>query len=189
MRADARKNYDHLLAVARRVVTEQGADASLRDVARQAGVGLGTLYRHFPSREALLDALLRTNFDELAQRANELELSGDAASALVTWIREIVAMTQNCSGAIALMVTAISDEDSALHASCVTLRTAGTRLLHRAQAEGVARPDMDGDDFFALISALAWLADQPPLVPRGDHVFDLIVSAILVNRSLTNDSL
>ena len=54
MRADAKKNYDHLLAVAREVVTEQGAEASLRDIARRAEVGLGTLYRHFPTREALL---------------------------------------------------------------------------------------------------------------------------------------
>ena len=65
MRADARKNYDHLLEVARENVAEHGADASLRDIARRAGVGLGTLYRHFPTREALLEALLRTSFDEL----------------------------------------------------------------------------------------------------------------------------
>ncbi|CCE07022.1 Transcriptional regulator, TetR family [Bradyrhizobium sp. STM 3843] len=180
MRADAKKNYDQLLAVAREVVAEQGADASLRDVARRAGVGLGTLYRHFPTREALLEALLRTNFDALAQRANELERSDDSGSALVTWLREAVATTHNCSGAIALMVAAISDEGSALHASCVSLRAAGTRLLVRAQTKGAARSDMDGNDLFALISALAWLADQPPLVPRADHLFEIISSAILV---------
>jgi AcrR family transcriptional regulator len=180
MRADAQKNYDQLLAVARQVVTEQGADASLRDVARRAGVGLGTLYRHFPTREALLEALLRSNFDKLAQRANELELSEDAGNALVTWLREAVATTHDCSGAIALMVAAISDEGSALHASCVSLRAAGTRLLLRAQTDGAARGDMDGNDLFALISALAWLADQPPLVPRANHLFDIIASAILI---------
>ncbi|MCJ9671900.1 MULTISPECIES: TetR/AcrR family transcriptional regulator [unclassified Neorhizobium] len=182
MRADAKKNYDQLLAVARRVVTEQGADASLRDVARKAGVGLGTLYRHFPTREALLEALLRTKFDESAQRARELEKWEDAGNALVTWLREAIAMTHTYSGAIAPMVVAIADEGSALHASCVSLRAAGTRLLARAQAEGVARSDMDGNDLFALISALAWLADQPPLVPRADHLFDVISSAILTDR-------
>ena len=75
MRADARKNRDHLLEVARDVVNEQGAEASLRDIARRAGVGLGTLYRHFPRREALLEALLRTRFDALTTRARELETS------------------------------------------------------------------------------------------------------------------
>jgi AcrR family transcriptional regulator len=182
MRADAKKNYDQLLAVARHVVAEQGADASLRDVARKAGVGLGTLYRHFPTREVLLEALLRTKFDESAQRANELEKWDDAGSALVTWLREAVAMTHTYSGAIAPMVAAIADEGSALHASCVSLRAAGTRLLVRAQAEGVARRDMDGNDLFALISALAWLADQPPLVPRADHLFDIISDAILTDQ-------
>ena len=182
MRADAKKNYDRLLAIARRVVAEEGADASLRDLARQAEVGLGTLYRHFPTREALLEALLRTNFDALARRANELERRDDAGSALETWLKEAVATTHDYSGAIALMVAAISDEESALHGSCTGLRTAGERLLRRAQAEGVARTDMDGNDLFALISALAWLADQPPLVPRADHLFDLVVSAILTRQ-------
>ena len=182
MRTDARKNYDHLLAVARDLLTGGGADASLRDIARKAGVGDGTLYRHFPTREALLEALLRTNFDELGQRANELEMWDDAESALVMWLREAVAMTHTYSGVIAPMVAAIADEDSALHASCVGLRAAGTRLLVRAQAEGVARRDMDGNDLFALISALAWLADQPPLVPRADHLFDIISDAILTDQ-------
>src|ERR1044072_1250940 len=107
MRADARKNYDQLLAVARAVVTEQGADASLRDVARRAGVGLGTLYRHFPTREALLEALVRTSFDELTQRASELETSATADGSLVSWLREAVAVAYNYSGVVASMVAAI----------------------------------------------------------------------------------
>ncbi|WP_114392631.1 TetR/AcrR family transcriptional regulator [Oleisolibacter albus] len=179
MRADAQKNYDQLLAVARQLVSEHGADTSLRDIARTAGVGLGTLYRHFPTREALLDALLRSDFDALARRAADLERSDEAGGALVAWLREAVAMTYSCRGAIALMVAAISDEESALHVSCTGLRAAGTRLLHRAQAAGAARLDMDGNDLFALISALAWLAEQPPLVPRADHLFDIICGAIL----------
>lgn len=61
MRADAKKNYSHILAVAREVVTQHGADASMRDIARRADVGLATLLRHFPTREALFEALLCTN--------------------------------------------------------------------------------------------------------------------------------
>lgn len=179
MRADARKNYDQLLAAARVAVTEQGADASLRDVARRAGVGLGTLYRHFPTREALLDALLRASFDELAARAAELETSSAPGDALVSWLRDFVACAHNYRGAIASMITAIEDAESALHASCVTMRAAGTRLLARAQAEGLARTDIDGTDLFALASSLAWLNDQPSLAPRADHLFGVVVSAIL----------
>ena len=183
MRADARKNYDHLLAVARDVVTEQGVDASLRDVARRAGVGLGTLYRHFPTREALLEALLRASFDELTARAGELETSGTPDDALVSWLREAVAVARNYSGVVASMVAAIADPDSALHASCVTMRAAGTGLLVCAQAEGMARTDLDGTDLFALVGALAWLGDQPSLASRADHLFGVIVSAILMRTS------
>lgn len=68
MRADARKNYDLLIDVAREVFVEQGAEASLRDIARRAGVGMGTLYRHFPNRDSLLEALLRSRFAALTAR-------------------------------------------------------------------------------------------------------------------------
>ncbi|MGD1879039.1 MAG: TetR/AcrR family transcriptional regulator [Kiloniellaceae bacterium] len=183
MRADARKNYDHLLAIAREVVTEQGADASLRDIARRAGVGLGTLYRHFPRREALLDALLRANFDELTAKAAELERSSSPEEALTSWLRDAVAVAHNYRGAIDSMVAAIADPDSALHASCHTMRAAGTRLLARAQAEGKARADLDGTDLFALVGALAWLGDQPSLEPRAPHLFDVIAGAILTTPS------
>ena len=182
MRADAKRNYDQLLTAAREVVTEQGAEASLRDVARRAGVGLGTLYRHFPTREALLEALLRASFDALTAKASELETSGSPDDALVSWLREAVAVAHNYRGAIASMVAAIADPESALHASCVTMRAAGTRLLSRAQAERMARTDIDGADLFALVGALAWLSDQPALAPRSDHLFDIVASAILAKR-------
>ncbi|MBK1622073.1 TetR/AcrR family transcriptional regulator [Afifella marina] len=179
MRADAKKNYAQLLAVARDVVTEDGAEASLRDIARRAGVGFGTLYRHFPSREALLDALLRESFDALTVRAAELEATQSSGEALVTWLHEAVAVAHNFRGAIEAMVAAIADEGSALHASCQEMHAAGGRLLARAQAEGTARTDLDGTDFFALLSALAWLRDQPALQARADHLFDVIAGAIL----------
>jgi AcrR family transcriptional regulator len=179
MRADARKNYDQLLVAARVVVGEHGAEASLRDIARRAGVGLGTLYRHFPTREALLEALLRTRFDALAVRARELETSVSPREALHTWLRECVAGTVAVRGVTELMVAAIEDPDSALHASCVGMRAAGTALLVRAQDEGTARSDLDGTDLFALIGAIAWLSDQPALASRADHLFDVIADAVL----------
>jgi AcrR family transcriptional regulator len=182
VRADAKRNYENLLGVARVVVADQGADASLRDLARRAGVGLGTLYRHFPSREALLEALLRTSFDELAVQAAELETATSAADALVEWLRDCVAFSREYRGVTTLMMAAIEEPDSALHASCVAMRAAGTRLLTRAQDEGVARTDLDGTDLFALVSALAWLGDQPATAPRADHLFAVISSSILSVR-------
>jgi AcrR family transcriptional regulator len=180
MRADARKNYNHLLAVAHDVVTEHGADASMRDIARRAEVGLATLLRHFPTREALFEALLHMNVNALMQQAAELETSSPPDEALVSWFRDGVAFTHSYSGICALLASAHADPDSALHASSTALRSAGARLLLRAQAEGTARADMDGVDLFALMSALGWLVDQPGFAPRADHLFHIITSAILV---------
>ncbi|HWO63077.1 MAG TPA: helix-turn-helix domain-containing protein, partial [Umezawaea sp.] len=153
MRADAQANRDRLLVVAAVVLAEQGVDASMRDIARRAEVGLATLLRHFPTREALLEALLRTSFDELTARAAEVETTDSPRDALMGWMREFVAVTTDYHGVVTSMVKAIEEPESALHASCVALRAAGARLLIRAQAAEVARTDVDGADLFALVSA------------------------------------
>ncbi|MER5876326.1 helix-turn-helix domain-containing protein [Streptomyces sp. NPDC001910] len=181
MRADARKNREHLLAVAGAVIAEQGVDASMRDIARRADVGLATLLRHYPTREALLEALLHTSFDELTAKAGELETSSSPADALVAWLRDCVAWTTEYRGVTVLMAAAIEDTESALHASCVILRAAGARLLTRAQEAGAARTDVGGTDLFALVAALAWLGDQPSLAPRADHLFGLVANALLTD--------
>ncbi|OON38951.1 TetR family transcriptional regulator [Izhakiella australiensis] len=183
MRVDAKKNYEHLLITAREVFAQQGAGASLRDVARKAEVGLGTLYRHFPNREALLEALLRTSFDALAAKARELESAAQAGEALTCWLQEIILFTHQHRGVIALMMSAIEDHDSALHSSCVTLRAAGASLLLRAQEQGLARQDLNGSELFDLIAALAWLRDQPSHAPRSDRLFQVIADAILPGAS------
>jgi AcrR family transcriptional regulator len=183
MRADAQRNYDRLLSVARDVVTEHGADASLRDVARKADVGLGTLYRHFPTREALLEALLRTDVDHLTTQAADLEMSSAPEDALLAWLRGVVALTHEYRGATTLLMAALEDVDSALNASCVALHDAGTRLLDRAQTANVARADIDGTDLFALVAALAWVYDQPSLALRADHLFAVISSAVLPGQA------
>jgi AcrR family transcriptional regulator len=186
MRADAKKNYSHLLDVARDVVTEHGADASMRDIARRSNVGLATLFRHFPTREALFEALLRMDVEALTQQAVELETSSPPDEALLSWMREAVALVHSYSGVCALMADALADPGSAFHASSTALRSAGARLLLRAQAEASGRADMDGVDLFALMSALGWLVGQPVFAPRADHLFHLITSAILTNPS-SND--
>ena len=179
MRADARQNFNDLLAAAQEVVGEQGADASLRDIARRAGVGPGTLHRHFPTRGALLEALLRSRFDGLAARAGELEASAPAAQALLSWLGEAVAVAHDYRGVVSAMAAAIDDPGSALHASCVAMKEAGGRLLRLAQANGAARTDIDDTDLFGIVGALAWLGDQPSLQPRADHLFGVITGAIL----------
>ena len=181
MRADAKTNYSHILTIARGVVSEHGVDASMRDIARRANVGLATLLRHFPTREALFEALLCTNLDELTQKADELETSNSSDEALVSWFREWMAFAQSYRGVVALMAAAHANPDSALYASCAAVHSASARLLLRAQAEGTARTDMNGDDLFGLMAALGWLIDLPSFAPRADHLSHLITSAILTN--------
>ncbi|MBD8657746.1 helix-turn-helix transcriptional regulator [Oxalobacteraceae sp. CFBP 13730] len=182
MRADAKENYDQLLETARVVIAEAGVDASMRDIARRAGVGPATLFRHFPTRESLLDALLRSSLEELTQQAEALESAVSADDALVTWLREAVAFVRIYSGVVTLMAAALSDVNSALHMSCDNLRSAGTRLLTRAQAVGTADKNMTGSDMFALIGALGWIGDQASFSARSDYLFDVIAAAILTGR-------
>src|SRR3954452_2756992 len=89
-RADARRNHERLLVAAHEVFGKEGSESSLREIARRAGVGIGTLYRHFPTREALLEALLRDNVERLRDRADQLARTISAERALVTWLHEFV---------------------------------------------------------------------------------------------------
>jgi AcrR family transcriptional regulator len=175
-RADARRNYERILEVAESVVAEQGTQASLREVARRAGVGLGTLYRHFPTRDALLEVLLRQHFDDLAEAARELS-AGQPVEALEEWLRRFLAGSTTYRGLAQLLMTA--DASSPLDASCQAMREAAGQLLVRAQEAGHVRSDLDRTDVFALVSALSWIAEQAPaLADRTEYLFGLIMSAI-----------
>lgn len=181
MRADARKNYSHILTVAREIVAEHGPEASMRDIARRAEVGLATVLRHFPTREALIEALLCTDLDSLTARADELGTASAPVEALATWLREWVGFARSHKGVVAMMAAAHTNPDSALYASCAAVHSASARLLGRAQAEGTARPDMNGDNLFALMTALGWAVDQPSFASQADHLVQLMMSAILTD--------
>ncbi|MFC4585175.1 TetR/AcrR family transcriptional regulator [Sphaerisporangium corydalis] len=178
-RADAQRNFERILAVARTVVAEQGTQASLRDIARRAGVGLGTLYRHFPTRDALLETLLGRRFDLLAERADALAGTRAPVEALKEWLGEFTAGAAVYRGLAASMMATIDDENSPLHASCAAMRRSGARLLARAQEAGEVRADIDGTDLFALVSAVGWVSDQAPsLTARREHLLSLVMDGL-----------
>lgn len=183
MRADAKRNFEHLISVARDAIAEHGAEASLRDIARRAGVGLATLYRHFPTREALLDILLRTDLDALTLQADALLDAPSPDAALVEWFGDALHFTRTYAGAVALMAAALDDEGSALHASCVRVRAAGAELLRKAQSVGTARADIDGTELFALMAALAWIGDQPALTAHTERLSAIVLDGILPFRA------
>jgi AcrR family transcriptional regulator len=176
VRADARRNRDRLLAAAKESVAEHGTDASLRDIARCAGVGIGTLYRHFPTREALLEALLNSNFDALRARADTLLTAPDTGEAFLTWLGELAAGSAVYQGLPESIMNALSDESSGLHASCAAMRSAGGRLLERAQRGGSVRSDVTVTEVIALALGLAWAAERS--VESSDLIARLLTSAM-----------
>ncbi|MFB4278082.1 MULTISPECIES: TetR/AcrR family transcriptional regulator [unclassified Nonomuraea] len=162
-RADVRRNRERLLASARDAFATDGTDASLREIARRAGVGIGTLYRHFPTREALLEAILDSNFDTLRERAEQLLASPSHTphEALLTWLNDLAASTRTYQGLPQSIMTALADESSELYVSCAAMRASGARLLGRAQEAGQVRPDLTVYEVIALAIGLAWAAQQP----------------------------
>ena len=155
-RVDARRNFGRLLEVAAQSFADHGTEASLRDIARQAGVGIGTLYRHFPTRDDLLEALLHSRFDRLRNLADDLLASAEPFDALAGWLGELVAGTGTYRGLPEAVLAALRDEQSQLHASCEAMRAAGGRLLQRAQTAGVVREDVVIGEVLALAAGLAW---------------------------------
>lgn len=158
----ARRTYELLLAVAREAFAENGTDASLRDIARRADVGIGTLYRHFPTREALLEALLRKRFDELRESAQAMLAAPCPApgEALLTWLGELSAGSSTYRGLPQSVMAALRDESSQLHASCAAMRTSAGQLLHRAQQAGAVRADVTAEELLALAAGVAWASEQ-----------------------------
>ena len=160
-RADARRNYDKLTAAARDAFTEDGTSASLEDIARRAGVGIGTLYRHFPTRQHLLEAVYVDEVEAMSRQAEELtELP--PWEALSEWLHRYVGFAAT-KRALAEELLAYTDKDAPVFASCRTAVTdAGELLLRRAQDAGVARKDTSFMDVGRMISGIAAIRNAEP---------------------------
>ena len=162
MRADARRNHERLLAEARSAFAEHGTQASLEDVARRAGVGIGTLYRHFPNRHALLSAVFEDAVNDLLTRSRQLLDAPEPCTALVTWLREMVAHAGEYRGLARALMAVSSDDSSALGRCSAPIREAGGALLTRAQEAGTVRPDVAVGDLLQLTHAIALAAEESP---------------------------
>ena len=153
-RADARRNYEKLLAAAREEFAAEGTGATLEDVARRAGVGIGTLYRHFPTRQDLLEAVY---FDEVQAICDSAEKYVDQPplQALTGWLHEFVGFAAN-KRALAEELFAYVDRDSPVFSSCANaIYGAGEELLKRAQAADAVRADVDISDVTKMVSGIA----------------------------------
>jgi AcrR family transcriptional regulator len=180
MRADARRNYERLLSAALAAFAEHGADdASLEEIARRAGVGIGTLYRHFPTRQALLEAVYRDQVEALRARADELRESDSPADALAAWLRALVAFSSTKHSLTTALLETL-DKDSDLLSACSTVICgAADTLLARAQQAGVVRADADARDLIRLVHAVNLATQRAPTDPgQTDRLLGLILDGL-----------
>jgi len=174
-RADARRNFDALLAAAREVFARDGAAASLESIARTAGVNIATLYRNFPTRQDLFEAVYLDEVEALAAVAGDLA-DEDPWEALATWLRQFVSYATTKKA----IFDALNHQDPMFVAARELIHTAGRPLLERAQAVGTARTDVGFDDVLFLIRGISG-ADQVEAEQR-ERVLAMALDGIRARR-------
>jgi AcrR family transcriptional regulator len=179
-RADAIRNRERVLVAAKAVFSAGGPEASLEAVARAAGVGIGTLYRHFPTREALFEAVYRREVQQLADLAEELKQEAQPLDALRRWMRsnvEFVATKKGMSAALALAAY----KNSELYSfSFDRLTRAVGGLLDRAIAAGEIRDDISAEDLIRALVGMCYMHDQPGWQTSVLRLVDVFIDGLRV---------
>lgn len=179
LRADAQRNRDRLLEAAKATFREGGVDSSLEDVARRAGVGIGTLYRHFPTRDDLLAVLLRNSFDALRSQADELLAEDDPMTALTLYLREMLVHASTFRGVPKSVKSTMHDGETPLGSACAASHAGWGLLFERAQLAGVARTDTKPMDVLRMVYAIAWITDQRRDDPEQvDRMLELVLDGL-----------
>ncbi|WP_375157068.1 TetR/AcrR family transcriptional regulator [Bradyrhizobium sp. RDT46] len=179
-RADAVRNRERVLEAAKAVFSAGGPEASLEAVAKRAGVGIGTLYRHFPTREDLFEAVYRREVDQLSELAEQLKNAKDPVDALRRWLRsnvEFVATKKGMSAALALTFQS-SSELAAF--SMDRLTKAIGSLLDRAVAAGEMRGDISPEDLLRALVGMCYMHDQPGWQSSVLRMLDVFVDGLRV---------
>lgn len=168
LRADAQRNRERILAAAEEVFLERGAGVSLDEVAKRAGVGIGTLYRRFPTREELLAAAYSARFLAFAENSRARSAELDPLNALRTYLEELVRYTivyRGFAASLGMVLQVGSD-------GCLATSQEGARLLHDAQNAGAVRSDIGFEDIVCVATAIS-LATQQDASPRA-HIARLV---------------
>jgi AcrR family transcriptional regulator len=180
MRADARRNYDRLLAAAGAAFAERGADdVSLEEIARRAGVGIGTLYRHFPTRQALLEAVYRDQVDALGARAAELTQADSPAAALAEWVAALVTFGKAKRNLTTALLEVLDKDSELLSSARPVLLGATDALVERAQRAGAVRADVRGADVLRLAHGVSMAADMGQDPGQADRMLALVLDGLL----------
>src|SRR5689334_20514075 len=160
-RADALRNYEKVLAAAREAFAEGGESTALEEIARRAGVGIGTLYRHFPSRQALLEALYVDEVEEVCRSAAELE-EVDPWEALSRWFERFIGYIATKQALASELLNYVERDAEVFKTSRAALYQAGGPLLTRAQDAGVVRPDVEIGDVIQMVIGIAKIPAAHP---------------------------
>ncbi|MBR1221711.1 TetR/AcrR family transcriptional regulator [Bradyrhizobium sp. U87765 SZCCT0131] len=188
-RADALRNRERVLEAAKAVFSAGGADASLEAVARRAGVGIGTLYRHFPTREALYEAVYRREVDQLGELADALKNADSPVEALRQWLHSNVAFVATKKGMAAALALAAHGSSSDLVAfSFERLTRAVGALLTRAVEAGEIRADVGPEDLLRALIGMCYLHDQPGWQASVLRLLDVFIDGLRVRPGTSGES-
>jgi AcrR family transcriptional regulator len=176
MRADARRNRERLLAAATAAFAEHGADAPLEDIARSAGVGIGTLYRHFPTRLALQEGVFRSQVETVCARGSELAAAPAPGEAFAAWLRVLGGFLATKRGLSHALISTLG-KDSELLSSCgQAMRATAGQLLTRAQQSGAVRGDLTPADVMRLVHGIAVSTENAP--GEADRMLSLMLDGM-----------
>jgi AcrR family transcriptional regulator len=179
-RADAIRNRERVLAAAKAVFSSGGPDASLEAVARAAGVGIGTLYRHFPTREALFEAVYRREVQQLADLAEQLTEEGEPVDALRCWMRANVEFVATKKGMSAALALAAYKNSELMSFSFDQLTQSVRRLLDRAVAAGAIRADISPEDLLRGLVGMCYMHDRPGWQTSVLRLVDVFVDGLRI---------
>jgi AcrR family transcriptional regulator len=176
MRADARRNYDLLVHAARDAFRDTEADTSLEQIARRAGVGIGTLYRHFPTRLALLEAVYRDEVDDLGDRSQQLAATSEPFEALVRWLEMFLSYAATKRALFHELIEAAGRDSELLTHSRQVIDSSGGAVLARAQEAGEARADVTVSDLTRLVGGCTMMPGSTP--QQQQRMLDVIVDGL-----------
>ena len=175
-RADARRNYERLVEAARKVFTDQGGGASMEAIAKQAGVGVGTLYRHFPKRIDVVEAVYRDDVDVLIAAADRGLSDLEPWAALEVWLQAYVDYGRSKRTFLNELHEAFEKNPGLKVASRERVAVACDLVLRRAQAAGVARTDIDGEDLMQLMTSMCMSANLE--AEQGERLLGMILDGL-----------
>ena len=179
-RVDAVRNRERVLEAAKAVFSAGGPDASLEAVARRAGVGIGTLYRHFPTREALFEAVYRREVQQLGELAEQLKTEAEPVEALRRWLRSNVEFVGTKKGMTTALALAAKPSSELTAFSFDRLAQAVGALLDRAVAAGEIRADVGAEDLLRALIGMCYLHDQPGWQQSVMRLVDVFVDGLCV---------